>query len=213
MISARYATPAALLCAIALVPTVIHSYVGLRHVDGFSTASIPVQFGSVTGHPTKRTAAWVEENFEATDWFERIYTHRSGQVVLFVGRSYDAKRLYHHPELALLRGLGLEKGSATVARVPQRPDIPIHTIPVTKDGQSGFSVYALLHDGTFVETPILYQLRTAHRYLFRGREPMTLFMATDLRAAPEALENAASTRLLLAAIAAFEAQGPRKSAP
>ena len=212
MISPRFAPATAALIAFALVPTVIHSYAQVRHVDGFSAASIPLHLASMAGQPTKRSAAWVTEHLHATDWFERTYRNGAADVVLFVGRSYDTKRLYHHPELALLRGLGLTRGTPAVARTASRPDIPLHVIPTTWNRQRGFSVYALLHDGTFIEDPVPYQLRTAHRYLLRGQKPMTLFMATDLRGGAESLDTAPSTRILLEAIAAFQAQGP-KSAP
>jgi hypothetical protein len=146
----------------------------------------------------------VRNNLDSEDWIERTYTAGGQDVRLFVGRSYDAKRLYHHPELALLRGTETEP--AGVTRLEGRPELPLHVIKTSHEGRRGVAVYALLYQRRFVENPVLFQLRTSAELLVSGRRPMTLFMASDLAGKADRLDAAPATRVLLAAVDAFTAQ-------
>jgi hypothetical protein len=204
MISTRYGIPVAVLLALALVPTVIHSYRGATVTDGLTTASVAVVLDGMRSSPTPRRAGWVKNHLASEDWFERVYRVGNQDVTLFVARSYDGKRLYHHPELALLRGV--ETSPAGVARSTARPDVPLHVLTTAKGAGKGIGVYALLYDGRFIENPITFQLRTSAELLFSGRKPLTLFMASDLTGRTDRIDDAAATRVLLAAIEAFERQ-------
>jgi hypothetical protein len=208
MISPRYAAPVAALLALALVPTVIHSYRGAAVVDGLRAEAIPARLGDMGSSPINRRPGWVKDNFDTDDWIERTYKVDQRDVRLFVGRSYDAKRLYHHPELALLRGTQTTPGP--VAYATARPDVPLHTIETSRDGRTGVAVYALLYDGSYINNPILFQLKTSAALLVSGRRPLTLFMASDLSGDPDRLDEAPATRVLLAAIEAFERQQPSR---
>lgn len=210
MVSARYAGPVAALLAFALVPTVIHNYWGAVTADGLTTRQIAPAFGSVQSTPTERKAAWVQNVFDSTDWVERIYRKDGNDVVFFAGRSYDAKRLYHHPELALLRGT--ETTPRGVVRASARPEIPMHLLTTKAKGRQGIAVYALLYDGRFIDNPVMFQLRTSAALLVSGRKPMTLFLASDLSGSPSKIDDAPATRVLLDAIASFERQASSPSA-
>jgi len=124
MLSTRYATAVLLLLGLAAVPTVIHSYRDSTIADGHSARGIPMRLAGETGAPTTRRAGWGEDRFGATDWTERRYG--SPEVKLFVGRSFDSKRLYHHPELAV--DYGQSYGQSEVVRLPGRPDVPVHVL-------------------------------------------------------------------------------------
>lgn len=204
MIATRYT---ALLCAVlsvAVVPTVIHSYRGLTVDDGRTTAAIPETLAGMRGQPTGRKASWATETLRSHDFIERRYQAGAGEVQLLVARSFDAKRLYHHPELAVLRGTTTTPvGTATL---PGRPDAPVHVLTTSRSGRTGVAVYALLYEGTFVERPVLFQLRMSAALLASGRRPMTLFMASDLSGSKDRLADAPSVKVLEAAIAAFETQ-------
>jgi len=204
VISHRFAPIVAALLALALIPTVIHSYRGLTIDDGLTVGSIPDVLAGMPSRPTGRKAPWVVANLASTDWLERTYRVGTGEVRLFAARSYDAKRLYHHPELAVLRGLGPE--SAGRAGLPGRPDVPIHVLTTARAGQRGVAVYTLLYGGKYIQSPILFQMRASAASLFSGRKPMTLFMASDLTGSIQQLERAPSVTLLGAAIQAFEAE-------
>jgi hypothetical protein len=206
MISTRHAASVAVLLAFALVPTAIHSYWGAVSRDGLHAAAVPAVIDGMSSAPTARKAAWVLNVFRADDWIERTYRSGSDDVVLFVGRSYDSKRLYHHPELALLRGF--ETAPAGIAYAARRPDIPLHVVSNQRANQHGVAVYALLYDGQFIANPVAFQLRSSAEALVGGRKPMTLFMASDLAGNTDRAADSPAARVLLAAIAAFEAQVP-----
>jgi hypothetical protein len=204
MISARYATLVAVLVALALVPTTIHSYVGARATDALTTHAIPAVLAGANSQPTNRRPGWVRDALQSDDWIERTYDAGGEPVVLFAGRSYDAKRLYHHPELALLRGT--ETVPAGVRRASARPDVPLHLIKTSRDGRRGLAVYALMYNGKYVDDPVMFQLRTSAALLVSPPKPMTLFLASALSGAPSHLDDAPATTVILAAIASFESQ-------
>ena len=208
MISARYAPALALLLLIALVPTVIHTYAGLEADDGRSTAAIPDRLAGFTGVATERRPAWGEAVFAAHDWFERSYTQGATKVRLFVGRSFNQKRLYHHPEIGLSRGVDLEPEQ--VVRPTSHPDWPVH-LRYRQDRQ-GLIAYLLYYDGRFIEDPVANQLREAVPQLFAPRRPMTLFYVAQEGLPPNApLEQTAAFEVLRAAVEQFLAQGGQGS--
>jgi hypothetical protein len=208
MISLRFAPLTAALLGLALIPTVIHSYRGLTIDDGLTVRSIPEVLAGMPSRPTGRSAAWVESNLDSTDWFERTYRVGAQEVRLFAARSFDAKRLYHHPELAVLRGL--EPESAGRAVLPGRPDVPIQLLTTSREGQRGIAVYTLINEGSYIRNPILFQIRASAGLLVSGRTAMTLIMASDLTGSADRLDKAPSVILLRAAVQAFEEAAPDK---
>jgi hypothetical protein len=209
MISDRYATLVGVMVALAIVPTAIHQVRGVRADDGLKATAAVAVVNGMDSAPTARKAEWVNKYFETSDWIERAYTGPGSAVTLFVARSYDAKRLYHHPELALLRGSDTDL--VGVKSVADRPDIPLFVMKTSKPGVTGLGVYALYYDGAFVKNPILFQLTSAGRLVFAPQRPMTLFMASDSSGTVSQLASAPATRVLLAAIANFEAQNRPQS--
>jgi hypothetical protein len=204
MINARFAAPVAALLGLALVPTGIHSYRGVRIDDGLRSAAIASSLSGMTSSPTARRAAWVQNNLDSDDWVERVYKVDGHDVTLFVARSYDPKRLYHHPELAVLRGT--QTTPRGVMQAADRPQTPLHVIDTERGSQRGVAVFALLYDGSFIANPLTFQLKTSVELLFRGRQPLTLFMSSALAGSLDNVDDAPATRLLLEAIEAFERQ-------
>jgi hypothetical protein len=203
MLSTRFARPVLVLLALAAVPTVIHSYMDSAVPDGRSASAIPMRLAGEMGAATKRRASWGEERLASTDWTERRYGIRP-EVKLAVARSFDAKKLYHHPELAI--DYGPTYGAATVTRLPQRPDVPVYVLKGTQSNANRLALYTLHHESGYVENPILFQLKTSFRSLFSRRQALTLFFAAqDLRSG-ETIEQSEAARLLLAAMDAFEKQ-------
>jgi hypothetical protein len=84
--------------------------------------------------------------------------------------------------------------------------VPLHVLRTSRAGKSGIAIYALHYDGTYVERPMLFQMRTAVSLLFSGRKPMTLLMTSDLSGSPDRLDSSPAVALLKFAIEAFERQ-------
>jgi len=201
VISTRYLPAAAIMLALALVPTFVHTYVGLTAADGKTTAGIPRELDGVQGVDTARNAIWVRENFGAEDFIERRY---GSDVTLFVARSYDAKRLYHHPELGAAYGRSYDK--ASVARIPMTSGpVPIHVLT----GPGGLASYALLYNDEFVENPMWFQATQVFSMLFGPRREMTLLFAHG----PGSREPSTSPtmRILRAAVESFRRPRPAEA--
>jgi hypothetical protein len=141
--------------------------------DGLTTTSIPMALAGYSGSASGRNATWGQRRFDSEDWTERVYRSAGDEVRLTVVRSYDAKALYHHPELAVTEHTFAK---TELRRFTQRPDVPVHVLYAES---GGVALYALQYDGTFVQDPIRFQLRMAGELLFSGRKAMTLFFLTD----------------------------------
>ena len=206
MISTRFLPVVCALIAIALVPTFIHSYADSAITDGRSTAAIPTSLAGYEGRPSGRNATWGQRRFDSTDWTERIYNGAGDEVRLSVIRSYDAKALYHHPELAVAYGPSFLR--TELRTFPDRPEVPVRVL-YAEDGT--MALYALHYDDRFVRDPIRFQLRTAGELLFSGRKPMTLFFLTDQNVPRgTTAESLPSLSLLFAAIDRFTESGDTK---
>ena len=201
MISTRYAPALCAIFALALIPTLIHSYAGVVVTDDRTTAAIPSSLAGFTSAPSGRAPGWGQRAFESFDWSERLYKAGGEEVLLTVIRSYDLKRLYHHPELDVAYGTGFLRQETR--RFPGNPDVPVHVLYTDVDGGS-VAMYALHYANGFVESPLLFQIRTAGELLFKGRRPMTLIFARDIRVPRQAsIETLAATRLLLESVQQF----------
>ena len=212
MISTRFVPAVGVLTALALVPTLIHSYADDFAVDGFTTAAVPATLAGYSGASSTRGAKWGKQRFDSDDWIERLYTRNGDAIRLTIVRSYDAKTLYHHPELAIAYGseFGTTFGSHEVKRLPSRPEIAVHVLRPAADS-TATALYVLHYDDEFVENPIWFQVRTAGALLFSRRLPMTLFFANDLETPPdETLDKLPATTLLVAAIESFLEQAPTR---
>jgi len=201
VISTRFAPAICAVVALALIPTIIHSYAGIVVKDGRSTGSIPTTLAGFTAVPSARDAGWGKRRFESDDWFERRYLSGSDEVLLTVLRSYDLKRLYHHPELDVAYGAGYL--SEDIVELRDAPGVPVHLLSTSGD-TGGTAVYALHYGDGFVANPLWFQMRVAGELLFGGRKPMTLIFARDLRGQRTGgVDSYPSSRVLVDALKSF----------
>ena len=206
MIATRYAAAAAGLLALALVPTVLHNYLGLESDDGRRTAAIPSDLAGAREVPLDRPSTWTMAQFRSHDAFERRYVDDEGRAAhLTVITSYDAKTLYHHPEHAVAYGMGYD--SADVIALPGLPDVPVHVLRKRQPDRA-VALYVLRYDGGFVGNPYAFQVGLAWKRLFTPRKPATLVFARGEGRGLEPLEHSLPARLLVAAVNAFAAQTP-----
>ena len=178
MMSLRYAPAVCAVLALALVPTLIHSYAGLVIEDGRRTEAVGTTLAGFTSTKSDRRETWGRRLFEATDWSERRYTSGLDEVLLTILRSYDLKSLYHHPELAVAYGTSFTKNE--VQYLGPRGDIPVHVLE-NDDPTGPVGLYVLHYGDAFITEPIWFQIRTAGELLVGGRQQMTLFFARGER--------------------------------
>jgi hypothetical protein len=204
VISSRYAPAVLVMVALALVPTLIHSYAGLVVQDGRRATNLPSSLAGLDSRASDRNATWGQRRFESDDWIERVYQTSAGKATLTVIRSYDLKALYHHPELAVAYGTNF--ASHRVEMVGTSENMPVHVL--TGGRASGpLALYALHYGDRFVSNPIQFQLRTAGELLFLGRRAMTLFFVRAEQAgAADDVSKQPALVILLAAIDSFTAQ-------
>jgi hypothetical protein len=199
MISFRFAPVVCILFALAAVPTLLHSYSTTPVADARSAGQISDSLAGYAAVPSKRSDTWGKRRFDSDDWVERIYVsgETSERLRLTVVRTFDAKSVYHHPELAVVDGASFV--GQDVKRFEERPDIPVYVMR-RGPGEQTTAMYVLHYDQRFVENPIKFQLRTAGELLFSRRKPMTLFFVQD---ADRRGDAEAPRRLLFAAIDSF----------
>ncbi|MDO8845986.1 hypothetical protein [Methylicorpusculum sp.] len=176
MIAPRYSLPVIGLLLVALIPTVIHNYLGLQAKDDAPVENIPTTLDNFVSKPSSRLAIWGKETFNCHDWMERMYTDETGQVIrLFVGKSFDHKRLYHHPELALSYGNNMVREGVQWLEGDQK--IPVNVL--RNNNKPGLAAYVLWYDGQFIENPIKHQIKDTLELLVSPKKPMTLFYVSD----------------------------------
>jgi hypothetical protein len=207
LISTRFVPAVCVLLALALVPTIIHSYAGGPVDDGRRSNELPEVLAGMTSTPSDRGAAWGKRRFDSDDWIERSYRAPDGGTLqLTIVRTHDAKRVYHHPELAVAYGTSFV--GEDVRRFPQRQEVPVYVLS-PGPGVPAAGLYALHYDGRFVEDPIWFQIRTAGELLFSRRKPMTLFFVLDRDLRERSVEESSAATLLFAALDAFLGDGGR----
>src|SRR5690606_3313011 len=103
--------------------------------------AIPETIEGFRGTPTKRRDASIRRSFDATDWVERRYVRGNDEVTLLVARSFDMKKLYHHPELAVVDGIEFRPARVETYASSGVP-IDVH---VLEGERAGLLAYALLY--------------------------------------------------------------------
>ncbi len=190
MISARHAWAAAAVLLVAAVPTALN--VCRRPAElfvGGLEAELGGRLGAFT--PGPRRASTIEEHFGARDFV----TRRHGAIELFAARSYDGKKLFHFPELALTYGR-----SATAVRDARGARV----IEFAEDHAVRVAAYALLYGRRTVEEPIRFHLSILPELFLGHREPMTLvYVQGDAARGGEKALEAEQLGLLAEAVAAL----------
>ncbi len=198
--SPRYATPALIALLVALLPTIVNSYVGRKVVEGPAmTEALPETLDGQVSMPTDRKASSIRREFASEDWVERSYSLAGqGPVRILAVRSYDMKRLYHHPELAVT-----EREYKSAERVTLPAADGTMDIHVLRGMRAGMAAYALVYRGQTVANPYVFQIRVAPELLLTGQRPLTLVFAED--DAGDAEGDAAGLRAVRSVAAAVQA--------
>lgn len=201
MISSRHAVALLVLLAVALLPTVQHAYVGYTATAAKVTQELlPASMDGISGAPKPRTGGWMASTYSADSWAERSYAATgAAHVSLLVARGFDLKKLYHHPELGVLRG-----NSFQPLRRAEIDGRPVHVLQNVADGDS--AVYALIYEHDWVANPYVLQASSAFTSLWTGRRPLTLVFVYG-SVLDRGQPTATAARLLKATVERLRAAG------
>jgi len=159
VISARHAWAAAAVLLVAAVPTVLNLY---RQPAELAPGGLEARLPDLGPcEPGPRTAGGIEDLFGAKDFVTRQY----GAIELFAARSYDGKKLFHFPELALSYGR-----AATAVRDVEGARV----IEFANESGVHVAAYALLYGRRSVTRPVRFYLSILPELFVGRREPMTL---------------------------------------
>ena len=184
-LSYRFAPQVVALLLLPLFPVVIHSYSRFRSQDCADMESVLSLAGPRREQPARDE--WMSSQFAAAKWREGSLPAGSGsrQFKTDVIVSYDAKKLYHHPETALIRGASADS-RATEWIEAGESSIPIHRAYYTAGDPLTVAGYLLVYNSQPVANPYVAQFAALGTQLFRGRAPMTMFFISARGPAGEA---------------------------
>ncbi|WP_207690897.1 hypothetical protein [Desulfonema limicola] len=172
--------------------------------DGKTAEGISLNLGEYTLNSIENTRR-IKKIFDTQDCINRIYTDSDGnQVSLFVARSYDHKRLYHHPEVALSYGKTIDSLELQIIPNAGRT-IPVH-IMKNESISEVIAIYALLYDGGFIADPIRQQILNSLNLLVSARKKMTLFYVSGTALQNKSFAESNNLNILMLAIESFEKQ-------
>lgn len=196
MFSRRYLSVLGAVIVLALIPTLLHGYIGYTVPSpAVGADDLPAVFEGAPGREGKRTARWIADTYGGESWAERTYTVPGKKdITVFVVRGHDLKKIYHHPELGVLRGYSF--APVRVESLPPTPERFVHVLPPATGGDG--AVYALLYEGRWIKDPYQLQFSSSLTSLWAGRRAITLVLASG-----DVLEGgrvSASTSRLLAQI-------------
>ena len=191
--TSRFAWPAAVLLALALVPTVANVY--LRPADE-DPGALAADFGAaLPGQPAAaagpRDADWCEAQFGTRACVSRTY----GDLELFAARTLDAKKLFHFPELAL------SYGHAATATRDIRLDggTPARAIEFETSRDTRVALYVLLCGRDAVADPYAHLMRSLPTLMLGDRKPWTIVYVQGAGGPGDTADLKARLRALLAA--------------
>jgi hypothetical protein len=199
MITTRHAWLVAGLLLLTLVPTYFNVYRQPPELEpGALAAAIDLQ-GDREATPGRHDAGWVAAHFAAHDFVERRYHVGAQELELFAARTWDAKKLFHFPELALTYGR-----SVTAERKEELDGVPVRVLEFRNRATVRVSVSALFYGKQPVRDPMPFLLRSLPELFVGRREPMTLiYVQGEARLDGEEALRTELEALLAEAAAAF----------
>lgn len=173
MVSARYAPHVFAFLAPAMAAVLLHSYIGLRAEACPQATSLFA--GQSIGSGTFREKR-MQETFKAKRWAEGSLQmpRPEWRGDFAVIQSYDAKRLYHRPELHLNRGSTPVRRGLEQVHVDGDLVSIHHVYYSTTESTALHAAYILIYDSQPVANPYSAQIRLAPLQIVRGTYPMTL---------------------------------------
>ena len=174
LLSRRFVPQLAVLAGLALIPVLLHSYLGHRRDE----CADPFRLVPSTNIDKPERDAYMKARLSAFQWREGKVTGANGEPPLSytIVRSYDAKNLYYLLERRLLNKEPDEEKRVSVSL--DGVMLPIRTLrfdPEPGSRTGSLAAYLLVYDGEPVDDPYLNQLLAAPANILLGALPMTAF--------------------------------------
>lgn len=205
MIATRHTWLVAGLLLVALVPTYFNVYRQPPALEpGALGHAIPADLEDYRdAAPGRHDADWVAEHFASRDFLERKYRVGTHELELFAARTWDAKKLFHFPELALTYGRSVTAERMEELTVADRA-VPVRVLEFRQRTSVRRSASALFFGKEPVRDPMRFLLRSLPALFVGQREPMTLiYVQGEVDPDHEAALKEALEELLAESAAAF----------
>jgi hypothetical protein len=205
VIATRHTWLVAGLLLLALVPTYFNIYRQPPALEpGALAVAIPVDLeGYREAAPGRHDAGWAAAHFASHDFVERTYRVGTLELELFAARTYDAKKLFHFPELALTYGRSVTAERKEEIDVAGRT-VPVRVLEFRQRATVRRSASALFFGREPVRDPMRFLLRSLPALFVGQREPMTLiYVQGEAHADHEAALAQELEELLAKSAAAF----------
>ena len=175
--SLRYVRPLGLLLAVAAVPVIAHSVIGITA----ETCADPEALisGLDAPEPSLERAEFLRSSMHVSEFAEGSAVPPRGGAALdyLVLRSWDPKRLYHRPEQRLLKGV-IATGTRLEWVDAGDRSLPIQSVEYEQllmAQHKPVAAYLLVYAGEPVSNPYWAQIASSLRELLLGKQPMTLY--------------------------------------
>jgi len=205
VIATRHTWLVAGLLLLALVPTYLNVYRQPPALEpGGLAAAIPADLeGYRDAVPGRHQSDWAAAHFAAQDFVERKYRVGAQELELFAARTYDAKKLFHFPELALTYGRSVTAERREELDVADET-VPVRVLEFRNRTTVRLSVSALFYGKQPVRDPMPFLFRTLPALFVGQREPMTLiYVQGEAHADDQAALSKEIEELLARSAAAF----------
>ena len=205
MIATRHTWLVAALLLLALVPTYLNVYRQPPALEpGVLAAAIPADLeGYRNAAPGRHQADWAAAHFAAQDFVERKYRVGTQECELFAARTYDGKKLFHFPELALTYGRSVTAERREELDLADQV-LPVRVLEFRNRTSVRLSVSTLFYGKEPVRDPMPFLFRTLPALFVGQREPMTLiYVQGEAQVDDEAALKKEIEELLARSAAAF----------
>ena len=176
-LSNRYLRWIAAALLVALIPVIPHSYLKLKSNDCVSVQELCALCpGRMESESVGRRLAG---QFGEVEWCAGTLPAEGNFPTLdcWILRSYDPKKLYHLPEIGLMRGAAPGRRLTQFLTWENRK-VPLHRAFYPAGDGDVYVAYMLIYNSKPVDNPYITQILSFPKQLVTGVEPMNLFFVS-----------------------------------
>ncbi len=160
-----------------LIPVIPHSYLKLKGNDCVSIQDLSALCAGKTDSET--IGRRLTSIFGEVQWCAGILPSRDDTPALecWILRSYDPKKLYHLPEIGLVRDAAPNRRLTQYLKW-ENGAVPVHRAFYPDSGGDVYAAYMLIYNSEPVDNPYITQVLSFPKQLLAGVAPMSLFFVS-----------------------------------